>query len=56
MAKPKPIKVKIYDLEEFDKELLEEVVEVLKGREKLYSVEEVKRLLKEGKLEEELKD
>lgn len=47
---PKPIKVKIYDLEDFDKELLEEVVEVLKGEEKLYSVEEVKKLLEEGEL------
>lgn len=47
---PKPIKVKIYDLEEFDKELLEEVVEVFEGREELYSVEEVKKLLEEGEL------
>jgi len=41
-GKVKPLKIKIYNLEEFDKDILEEFLRVVEGKVKLIPVRELK--------------
>jgi len=42
MGKAKPLEVKIHDIKEFDKRLLENAVKVVEGKAKLIPVKELK--------------
>ena len=41
MGRARPLVVKIYDLEEFDKELLEEMLRVIEGKAELVYLDEL---------------